>query len=228
MHIVELFTEKLDYAPQYLAKFADEIRNTSGQPYSPDSLLHLFKVLQMYLKDLSIPVNIFKDANFEVFRRKLNKRMKTLTHQGYRKPQRKAEIITEEMEKQLWTSKILGTENPRMLLRTVYFLSGKLFALRSRDEHRKFRVGPTAQIKVTGMGSKKKLVYSEDYSKNNSGGLLHSKFKPKTQEIFSSGGIHCPVKIFEFYLSKIPPKATSFYCRPNGENTTGKTFSKFF
>ena len=54
---------------------------------------------------------------------------------------------------------ILGRNEPKKLLRTIYFLVGKHFALRNRREHHDFRHGIGSQIKIVGLEQEKKLIY---------------------------------------------------------------------
>ena len=109
----------------------------------------------------------------------------------------------------------IPNQDPQTLLQTVYFLNGKHFALRSRDEHRNLRAGVSAQIKVMGMGADQYIQYTEDMSKNNSGGIKDAKYTPKTGSIFPTGGPNCPVAIISLYISRIPKNSAAFYCRAN-------------
>ena len=82
------------------------------------------------------------------------------------------ETFTKEEENQLWESGVLGIDNPTSLLRAVFFSNGKNFCLRGDNEHRNLRL---SQLKRTENG----YVYTENVSKNRSGGLaqLHVKNK---------------------------------------------------
>ena len=82
-------------------------------------------------------------------------------------------MITEEMEDQLWEKEILGDQTPQVLLYTLFYYIGLCFALRGGEEHRRLRHDP-GQIKLyEPHGSPSYLVYTEDISKANQGGLLH-------------------------------------------------------
>ena len=87
----------------------------------------------MFLNDKNITVKFFKDEEFDEFRRALDRKMKVLTKAGYRKEVRQAQVITDEMEAELWRKAVLGSSSPKILLRTIFFLAGKHFALRSRE-----------------------------------------------------------------------------------------------
>ena len=105
--------------------------------------------------------------------------MKMLTKQGREKQPKKAEVVTEEMESELYRMGILGDQCPETLLRTVYFLVGKFFALRSREEHRALSWGVGAQIQHIGMGKNEKIVYLERNSKTYKGGMKNYKNQPE-------------------------------------------------
>ena len=78
-----------------------------------------------------------------------------------------ADIITEEREQNL-----LGEDNPQVL-DTVFYYVGLYFALRGGEEHRRLRHSP-GQIKLYELpAGLSYLVYTEDVSKTNQGGLLH-------------------------------------------------------
>ena len=119
-----------------------------------------------------------------------------------------------------WTNgtRTLNQKNePKKLLKTVYFLFGKHFALKNCREHHDLRHEMGSQIKFVGMGQEKKVMYQEDLSKNNNGGLKHANYKAKTGTIFSTGGSQLSKSIW----TKIHPKSKLFYCRPR-ENESEK------
>ena len=119
------------------------------------------------------------------------------------------------MEQQLWNNCILGSSNPKQLLCTVFYIVGKHFALRSRQEHRNLRFGSESQIKVIGMSPHEKVVYIETVSNTNPGGIRNVKHEQKSMEIMATKTNHCPVEIIKFYISKIPAGSKAFHCKPN-------------
>ena len=46
---------------------------------------------------------------------------------------KQAEVITQEMEDFLWGKNVLGSENPEMLLRKIFYLIGLNFRMRGGD-----------------------------------------------------------------------------------------------
>ena len=89
---------------------------------------------------------------------------------------KQAEPITTNDEKLLWEKGMLGEGSPQILLETMLFMCGIYFALRSGQEHRDLRF---SQIKLKEIDGKKCLVYTENVSKNNSGGIKHRKLELK-------------------------------------------------
>ena len=204
-----------------LAQFFHEVKKEDGSEYPPSTVGNMFRSLQMYLNE-NFPqrkINVKSDIEFINVRKSVNARMMALTEAGLRTPQKQAEKVSEEMETALWQNKILGDSNPGKLLRTVFFIVGKHFALRSRDEHHNLRAGATAQIRVAGMGKNCRIEYYEDMSKNNSGGVKDEKRESKLGVIYGTGCENCPVSFVKKYLSLIPANASRFYCRANkGDN----------
>ena len=115
---------------------------------------------------------------------------------------------------------MLGTDNPKSLLRAVFFGNGKNFCLRGGSEHRDLRL---SQIQQTENGYK----YTENSSKNRSGGLAQLHLKNKCVEIYRNpeAGDRCHCRILDLYISKLPSEAKDkdlFYVRPM-EKTNSST-----
>ena len=210
-----LFTNFRSVINEHLPRFVIEIRRTDGSNFPPKTLYQMFLNMQLMVKDLNLPFNLLTDKEFEKTRRFLDDRMKQLTANGYQPVKKRAAIITDEMEQELWNNDILGSSNPKQLLWTVYFIVGKRFALRSRREHRNLRFGSESQIKVIGMSPHEKVVYNETLSKPNPSGFRNVKPEQKSMEIMATNTNHCPVEIIKFYISKVPAGSKAFYCKPN-------------
>ena len=54
---------------------------------------------------------------------------------------RSTPVITDDEEAQLWSTGVLGTEQPLQLLRAVFYYVGKRFCVRGGEEQRK--LGPS-------------------------------------------------------------------------------------
>ena len=166
--------------------------------------------------------------------------MKRLRSLGLGVKKKQAEPITTEEENKLWEQGILGNSSPQVLLDTMVFLCGMYFALRSGQEHRSLQC---SQIELfEPQNSPPYLVYNENYSKNNTGGIAQRKIKPKTVthhantnpsrcfvQLYKEYMSHCPVnrKSTAIYLSALKkPKGPVWYSdTPVGHNTLTKTVS---
>ncbi len=122
---------------------------------------------------------------------------------------RSTEVFTKEDENKLWQCGVLGVQDPTSLLRAVFFNNGKTFCLRGGEEHRNLRLSQF----------KNGYSYTENASKNRSGGLAQLRIKNKTVEIFANAeaGDRCHCRLLDLYISKLPMEATEkdlFYVRP--------------
>ena len=91
--------------------------------------------------------------------------MKSKTLENFHNLKRQSSTVNEDMDIDLFQRIILGNDDPRKLLHTVYFIVGKFCALQSRQEHRNLSAGVEAQIKVEGMNDREMIVYRETKSK---------------------------------------------------------------
>ena len=87
----------------------------------------------------------------------------------------------------------------------MVYMKGLYFALQSGKEHRQLRSSP-CQIEVIKKGERPYLEYTEDTSKNHSGGLRGRKMKQKVV-IHHANQDHpecCFVRLFKCYLDFMP------------------------
>ena len=81
-----------------------------------------------------------------------------------------------EHEDRSWELGLLGNHSPHVF--TLIYHVGLLFALRSGSEHRRLRHSPSHMELGEPPGGRAYLIYSEDISKTNQGGLSSRKRKP--------------------------------------------------
>ncbi len=164
----------------WLTYFILEVRKQNGSEYPPNTLHHLICGIMRYVRQNGRPeVDFFKDPSFADFRLSLDAEMKRLQSNGLGSKRKQAEPLTLEEEEELWNKKVLGDHNPHALLNTVVFMAGLYFALHSGDEHRQLRHSPCQIQLIEKPGERPYLLYTEDRSKNNPGGLKGRKYKPK-------------------------------------------------
>ena len=87
-------------------------------------------------------------------------------------------ILTEE-EDELWEKSVLGIDTPEALLNAVFYLNGKHFCLRGSKEHRSLKIS-----QVVRHDNPVHYIYTENGSKNRSGGFAQLHVQNKTVPVF--------------------------------------------
>ena len=211
----------LDDLSFWLPRFVMEVKKEKGDDYPPNSLYSLCCGIQRRLRCDENPVvsdiNIFTDSRFKKFTQVLDARMKQLQSTGLFE-KKSAEVISEETEDRLWELGVLGDGNPQVLLDTIFYYIGLYFALRGGDEHRRLRYQPCQISLHEPPTGKAYLVYTEDCSKTNQGGLLHRDRIAKKITHYANEACpeRCLVRLFKLYMSKCPPDRplNAFYLKP--------------
>ena len=141
--------------------------------------------------------------------------MKRLRASGLGVKKRQAEPIIIKEENMPWDKGVLGESDPQTLLDTVLLLCRIHFALRSGQEHRSLKLSQF-ELQTDEDGSSF-LLYTENTSNNNQGGLSHRKVKPKSVTCYEnkSSPQRCLVRIFQVYLKHRPANCSDiFYLTP--------------
>ena len=146
----------------------------------------------------------------------LDAEMKRLRSIGIGVQQKRAEPISEGEENQLWEKGLLGEHSPQVLLDTLVYLCGLYFALRSGQEHRSLQFTQFKLVEQT--DSPSYIIYTENASKNNRGGISQRKVAPKevTHYANTDNPQRCIVRLFKVYSQHCPPDCTTaaFYLTP--------------
>ena len=159
--------------------FVTEIRRKDGEEYPTQTLYELCCSLQRAARFAGLSsLNLFEDPQLQKFQLTLDAEMKCLASKGkgVKKP---AQPITCEEEERLWHLRLLGDHNAQVLVDTMVFQMGLYFALQSGQEHRHLRYWPSQVTLFEPPGGHAYLVYREDVSKTNQGGIKHMKKVPK-------------------------------------------------
>ena len=222
-HLMIAVPSELNY---WLSKFVLETRKANGDHYPPDTLHIICSGLQRFIRETRPEINLFKDPVFAGFQRTLDSEMKRLRSHGMGVKKKQAEPITAEEENLLWEGGLLGEENPQALLDTMLFLCGIHFALRSGEEHRSLQLSQF-ELVVPKEGCAR-LIYTENYSKNNQGGLQHRKVKPKCVTCYANerNPGRCLVRLYQVYLSHRPADIQPFYLTPLRKKKSETWYSK--
>ncbi|KAK6175979.1 hypothetical protein SNE40_014351 [Patella caerulea] len=214
-----------------LKHFLFEAKKCDGGDYPSSTLYDIVAAVQSYIRYTGKSVNIFEDDDFEQTRKALDTCMKEKAAMGLGISNRQsAEIITLEEEENLWKRGVLGSDTPAVLLDTIFYLTGLHFSLRGGQEHRSLRLFDNPQITGPHMDSNEKrfLLYKEEVSKTNSGGLKSRKSGPKIVRAYENPDQErCYVHLFEKYKSLCDTSSTkAFYFTPLKIRRPNQWFSK--
>ena len=208
----------------WLCHFTLKIRKQNGAHYPPETLYHIVCGLLRHVRVKRPDVDFFGE-----FRMILDSEMKRLRKEGIHTKGKKAEPLTNEEEDSLWSKGILGDHSPQALLNTVFYQNGVNFALRSGSEHRQLRYQDCQIQAIERPGERPYLLYVEDSSKNNPGGLKCRKMKTKEvkQHCNDTNPTRCPVRLFKLYNQLCPElrPGGAFYLMPLQKPTEDCWFS---
>ena len=202
---------------EHLSMFVQEARKKDGSPYPGKTLMEMICSLQKHLELKCVHVKFLQDkVNFSKLQHSLDVKMKEVTAQGIGVFPDQVDIITFEIENDLWEKGILGDHAPLPLFRAVFYLLGLNFSLRSGQEHRALSIRNFKLLKDS--DGEDYLFYQETISKTYKGGLKDAKKKPKTGKAFQNKvqPERCVVKLFQKYTSLCPDSMLdkAFYVQP--------------
>ncbi|NXF88554.1 ZMYM3 protein, partial [Eubucco bourcierii] len=208
-----------------LAQFVKEITRPNGERYEPDSIYYLCLGIQQYLLENNRMVNIFTDLYYLTFVQELNKSLS-----GWQPTILPNNTVFSRVEEEhLWECKQLGVYSPFVLLNTLMFFNTKFFGLQTAEEHmqlsftnvvRQSRKCSTARG-VTKVVSIRYCAPAKQ-KKGRDGGPGKRKREEEVpvleQRENRMNPLRCPVKFYEFYLSKCPQslrnRSDVFYLQP--------------
>eukprot|EP00063_Salmo_salar_P022546 XP_013997381.1 PREDICTED: zinc finger MYM-type protein 4-like isoform X6 [Salmo salar] len=211
--VLKCTTAELGYG---LCRFICEVKRPNGESYSQDSLFYLCLGIQQYLFQNGRMENIFTDLFYGKFTLEITKLLKgfkpTIMASGY--------LHSRVEEEYLWDCKQLGAYSPIVLLNTLLFFCTKFFQFKTVAQHRQLsfahvmrctksihdntksnflRFYPpipkkdlateTAAADVDGVAAKRKR---DDEEKEEVLEMMENSENP----------LRCPVRLYEFYLSK--------------------------
>ncbi|XP_038657095.1 zinc finger MYM-type protein 4-like isoform X2 [Scyliorhinus canicula] len=207
-----------------LCQFIREVRRPNGNTYEPDSIFYLCLGIQQYIFENSRIDNIFTDLYYTKFTSELTKALKVWQPQLLPNGQ----LFCRIEEEHLWECKQLGAYSPTVLLNTLLFFNTKYFQLKSVSDHMKLSF---AHLMRCTKSLKQKLTYlrffppmfkkDKDTDKLQFGKRKRSDEEEEgAMEIAENtdNPLRCPVRLFEFYLSKcsesVKSRSDVFYLQP--------------
>ncbi|KAL4233534.1 hypothetical protein ACF0H5_008215 [Mactra antiquata] len=213
--ILQSTADELNYA---LCLFVKEVRKPNGEEYAVDSIYYLCLGIQQYLFENGRIDNIFTDFYYEKFTEALNEILTRyepkLNHAG--------QLVCRIEEEHLWESKQLGAHSPHVLLNSLVYFNTKYFMLKTSDDHLKLSFThimkhwkKTASGRGSGTGPNAgRSVYLRYYCPTPQGKVDNQKKKKEEMPVYEQtenleNPLRCPVKLYEFYLSKCPESIKS-------------------
>ena len=202
----------------WLSFYIVETKKSNGESYPPKTLYQLLTGLLRHSRSRnSLTPNFLDKANpaFKSFHHVLDNTFKSLRQEGVGSGTKHAEIITKEEEQKLWESGVMGIGDPKSLLRAIFYYNGKNFCLRGGQEHRQLKLSQFVRLHTPC----DHYIYTENSSKNRSGGFAQLHLENKVVPIFHNPDAdnRCHVKLLDLYISKLPNEVTRsdyFYARP--------------
>ncbi|XP_015599139.1 zinc finger MYM-type protein 3 isoform X2 [Cephus cinctus] len=219
--LLQLTADELNYS---LCLFVKEVRKPNGAEYAPDTIYYLCLGIQQYLFENNRIDNIFTDSYYEKFTDCLNEVAKKFSVL-YNDAQY---IVTRVEEEHLWECKQLGAHSPHVLLSTLMFFNTKHFNLVTVEEHmqlsfshimKHWKRNPAAQpAAIAGKVPGSRNVLLRFYPPQSALEANSRKKKVYEQQENEENPLRCPVKLYEFYLSKCPESVKTrndvFYLLP--------------
>ncbi|KAM4661071.1 zinc finger MYM-type protein 3 [Amazona ochrocephala] len=208
-----------------LAQFVKEITRPNGERYEPDSIYYLCLGIQQYLLENNRMVNIFTDLYYLTFVQELNKSLS-----GWQPTILPNNTVFSRVEEEhLWECKQLGVYSPFVLLNTLMFFNTKFFGLQTAEEHMQLSFTNVVRQsrKCTTARGMSKVVSIRYYAPakqkkgrdGNPGKRKREEEVPMLEQRENRmNPLRCPVKFYEFYLSKCPESLRTrndvFYLQP--------------
>ncbi|XP_077587739.1 zinc finger MYM-type protein 4-like isoform X2 [Stigmatopora nigra] len=219
--ILQCDSAELSYA---LSHFVKEVRRPNGEAYSADSIFYLCLGIQQYLFTKGRIENIFNDELYSQFALEISAMLRLW------KPKQlpNGSLMSSRVEESfLWECKQLGAYSPIVLLNTLLFFYTKNFQFTTVAQHQSLSFANfslhTKPCSRTG-----KVIYLK-YQQSIAlpgRGETTERMKKKHEKAVTDmemeenviNPLHCPVRLYEFYLSRCPPTAVKrtdmFYLQP--------------
>ncbi|XP_033635212.1 zinc finger MYM-type protein 3-like [Asterias rubens] len=222
--ILEISMDELAYI---LCLMCKEASQPDGSKYPPDILHLIFLSIQHYLSNSGRPDNIFTDEIYHRFTDLLHEEIK---HWKINIDPLSSVILNSRInEETLWNAKQLGAHSPYILLSTLIYFNAKHFQLKTIENHkalafcriqkhiRKMGSGRAMFLRYY-PGAGKKVGSSETGGKRKRDKDSDAEMVRLEQTENVVNPLRCPVRLYEFYLSKCPDSVRSntdlFYLVP--------------
>ncbi|XP_040928788.1 uncharacterized protein LOC114865608 isoform X2 [Betta splendens] len=211
-----------------LCCFISEVKRPDGEQYSTSSLFYLCLAIQQHLFQNGRTENIFSDLIYNQFSTKFTEILKR-----FQPAVRAGGSIQSRVEEEfLWECKQLGAYSPIILLNTLLFFCSKYFGFSTVEQHRQLSFAHVMRCSRTGKDNTKvtfllfKAPGTENQAESDADGVPAKKRKKNEAEGKKlkmmenpENPLRCPVKLYEFYLSKcsesVRQRSDMFYLHPD-------------
>ncbi|XP_061103228.1 zinc finger MYM-type protein 3-like isoform X2 [Conger conger] len=208
-----------------LAQFVREFASPDGEQYQADVVYYMCLGIQQYLLENNRMVNIFTDQSYLTFVQELNK----ILNRWQPRMSPNGDPLSQVEEEHLWECKQLGVYSPLVLLNTLMFFNTKYFGLRTVEQHLQLSFSNVVrQCKRNSQSQGQSKALSICYfpgqrqrtAKDSSLGKRkrEEEVVELEQQENRMNPLRCPVKFFEFYLSKCSGgtrnRSDMFYLQP--------------
>uniref|UniRef100_A0AAY4B9H2 TRASH domain-containing protein n=1 Tax=Denticeps clupeoides TaxID=299321 RepID=A0AAY4B9H2_9TELE len=196
-----------------LYHFVREVKQPDGHQYTADRIFCFCLGIQKYLIDNDRNENIFTDSIFIKFATEITRMLRNWTRTV------ESHVLLQSCveEDYLWQCKLLGTYSPLILLNTLLFFATKFFQFTTLCQHQHlafagishcYRNTPTG--KITYLRFKLPELPAGDDNEED--------FEDLEMPENTENPLHCPIRLYEFYLSKCPKSVRNrrdvFYLQP--------------
>ncbi|XP_041738947.2 zinc finger MYM-type protein 4-like isoform X2 [Coregonus clupeaformis] len=209
--VLKCTTAELGYG---LCRFICEVKRPNGESYSQDSLFYLCLGIQQYLFQNGRMENIFTDLFYGKFTLEITKLLKgfkpTITASGY--------LHSRVEEEYLWDCKQLGAYSPIVLLNTLLFFCTKFFQFKTVAQHRQLSFAHVMRCTKSIHDNTKsnflrfyppipKKDLATETADADGVAAKRKRDDEEKEEVLemmenSENPLRCPVRLYEFYLSK--------------------------
>ncbi|KAJ8348845.1 hypothetical protein SKAU_G00274340 [Synaphobranchus kaupii] len=208
-----------------LAQFVREIASPDGEGYQADIVYYMCLGIQQYLLENNRMVNIFTDQYYLTFVQELSK----ILSRWQPRISPNGAPSSQVEEEHLWECKQLGVYSPFVLLNTLMFFNTKYFGLRTVEQHLRLSFANVVrQCKRSSTSQGPAKMFSICYLSSlpqrtaKESSLGKRKREEEVVELEQQENrlnpLRCPVKFFEFYLSKCSGgtrnRSDTFYLQP--------------
>uniref|UniRef100_A0AAY4B9H4 TRASH domain-containing protein n=1 Tax=Denticeps clupeoides TaxID=299321 RepID=A0AAY4B9H4_9TELE len=201
-----------------LYHFVREVKQPDGHQYTADRIFCFCLGIQKYLIDNDRNENIFTDSIFIKFATEITRMLRNWTRTVESHGNHGHFLLQSCVEEDyLWQCKLLGTYSPLILLNTLLFFATKFFQFTTLCQHQHlafagishcYRNTPTG--KITYLRFKLPELPAGDDNEED--------FEDLEMPENTENPLHCPIRLYEFYLSKCPKSVRNrrdvFYLQP--------------